>query len=35
MRRAGIVGNIVVAAMMSVSGLASALDVADVTREWI
>ena len=34
MRRAGIVGNIVVAAMMSVSGLASALDVADVTREW-
>lgn len=34
MRRAGIVGNIVVAAMMSVSGLVSALDVADVTREW-
>ena len=34
MRRAGIAGNIVVAAMMSVSGLASALDVADVTREW-
>jgi len=33
-RRAGIVGNIVVAAMMSVSGLVSALDVADVTREW-
>ena len=34
MRRAGIVGNIVVAGLMSVSGLASALDVADVTREW-
>ena len=34
MRRAGIVGNIVVAGLMSVSSLASALDVADVTREW-
>ena len=34
MRRSGIVSSIVVAGLMSMSGLASALDVADVTREW-
>ena len=34
MRRAGIVSSIVVAGLMGTSGLTSALDVADVTREW-
>jgi len=33
-RRSGIVSSIVVAGLMGMSGLASALDVADVTREW-
>ena len=34
MRRVGIVSQVIAAGLLSLSGLASALDVADVNREW-
>ncbi len=34
MRRTRIIGKVVIVGMLSMTGLASALDVADVTREW-
>lgn len=34
MRRAGIINSLIIGGLVCVSGLASALDVADVTREW-